>query len=200
MKMVPKVVPIRRLIQIIFCLKKRRYRRSTVNYTAFNQCCICCVCQTNQWSGIWFNQTLSWWESCIGLCGSQQNVRRLRRAPPSIRRECSAVIFFFSWSGYIILYLQEKSQGNQLLIVLFSPSQPATPFASHRAMLPSVKLNCSFHLITLLSTSISLALCSSVTNAYPFGGFSLDLLRDPLSVFVSEKWYKAQSCRATCLT
>lgn len=62
---------------------------------------------------------MSRWKSCTALFSLQQNVRPLRLAPLSGTR-CRRILFF---SGacrkcYMILYLQGRSQGNRLPIML----------------------------------------------------------------------------------
>lgn len=74
---------------------------------------------------------MSRWKSHTALFSLQQNVHPLRLAPP--RKQCRFILFFSGTcrNCYIILYLQGRSQGNQLPIMLWSTSQPRLLSCQH---------------------------------------------------------------------
>lgn len=163
MKTVPKVVLIRQLIQIIFRLKgskaatvrdSPRYRRAVKdrNNAAFTGWRSCRVCQTKLWSGTLDSLKMSRQKSRLALFSLWQNVRPLRLAPLSMH--CQLILFspglaemarlcFICWGEVKGISYQSPFE------VLLSR------LAGTCAMLPSVSLNCSFLLITSLTSSFS---------------------------------------------
>lgn len=134
---------------------------------------------------------MSRWKSHTALFSLQLNVHPLRWAPQSM--QCRVFFSGTCRNCYIIFYLQERSQGNQLPIVLWSTSQLrllSFLHLCHAALCQTellFSLNNLIFLFLFLSLSfLSLALYPSVTNAYPLEGFSLHHLTT-LSVFKSKR-------------
>lgn len=132
MKAVPKVVLIRRLIRTIFCLKGSKAATAETVHNIHERLKTKKLLLSHTDAPVMFvklscvlvldSLKMSRWKSCTALFSLQQNVRPLRLAPPSSMqcRKC-----------YVLLYLQGRSQGNRLPIMLWSASQPRLLSCQH---------------------------------------------------------------------